>query len=64
MTMALDDAIQQRDELLASAQEVERLLKFAFEDGALDERTILGLCVDPYGLLADLRTVIARAEAK
>lgn len=49
-------------DLLRSAKEVESILKFAFEDGALDKNTIMGLCVDPYGALHDLRAAIAKSQ--
>ena len=48
--------------LIASAEECERLLKFAFEEGALPDETVLGLCIDPYGLLRDLRLSIAAVK--
>lgn len=50
--------------LIASAEECERLLKFAFEEGALPDETVAGLCVDPYGLLRDLRLSIAGVKNK
>jgi len=49
--------------LLGSCQEVERILTFAFEEGALPEDQILGLCIDPWGVLNDLRTIIKAARA-
>ena len=48
-------------DLVATLQECERILKFAFEEGALPEETVMGLCIDPYGVLADLRAALARA---
>ncbi len=51
-----------RDTLLNSAKEVECVLTFAFEDGALSDETVLQLCIDPHGVLADLRASIAAAQ--
>lgn len=51
--------LQKMQALIASAEEAERVLTFAFEDGALPDETVLGLCVDPYGLLRDLRLSLA-----
>lgn len=48
--------------LLDSAWEVERILTFAFDEGALPQETVMGLCIDPYGVLADLRTAIINAR--
>lgn len=50
--------LQKMQALIGSAEEAERLLTFAFEDGALPNETVLGLCVDPYGLLRDLRLAL------
>ena len=50
-------------DLQESCIEVERILRFAFEEGALSEDVIMGLCIDPYGVLADLRAAIAKSKA-
>jgi hypothetical protein len=39
-------------------QEAYGVLKFAIEDGFLTDDQIMGLCVDPYGMLHDLRSAL------
>ena len=39
--------------------ETVRVLTFAFDEGALPEDIVLGLCVDPYGMLADARAALS-----
>lgn len=50
-------------ELLAAVDQIDDLLlKFAFDEGGLDDNIIHGLSVDPYGIIGDLRR--ARANAR
>ncbi len=57
--LALLDLVAKARMLRASAEEVERVLAFAFEEGALTDEQVSQLCIDPYGVLADLRTSLA-----
>lgn len=49
-----------RDAHVAKLEEALRetisVLKFAIEDGYLSDEDIMGLCIDPYGVLADARS--------
>jgi len=47
-----------------SAEEVEGILKFIFEDGALSEDIVNGLAIDPHGVLRDLRAALLRAKGE
>ena len=47
--------------LRASLQEAERVLTFAIEDGFLADEDVMALCIDPYGMLADIRAALAHA---
>ena len=61
--MNLGDEAQNRpavDELVKALEETVRVLSFAFDDGALDHETIIGLCIDPYGMLKDAQTILAK----
>lgn len=48
------------DELVGALCETVRVLKFSFEEGALPEETVSGLCIDPYGMLRDAEAVLVR----
>lgn len=50
------------DELVEALDETVRVLRFAFIDGALPHETVMGLCIDPYGLLADAESVLSRTK--
>ena len=43
--------------------ETVNCLSFAFEEGAIPKDMVLGLYVDPYGMLADAKTRLAEANA-
>ena len=53
-------AVNAHDELVTALEETVRVLSFAFDDGALDHETIIGLCIDPYGMLKDAQTILAK----
>ena len=48
------------DALVEALKETVRVLTFAFEEGALPEDIVMGLCVDPYGMLKDARAALAK----
>lgn len=53
-----DGAIERAENLREALGEAVRILSFAFEDGALPEETVLGLTIDPYGALADMKAAL------
>ena len=42
--------------------ETVNCLSFAFEEGAIPKHMVLGLYIDPYGMLADAKTRLAEAN--
>lgn len=49
--------------VLASLKEAVAILDFAFEQGALSDDQIMGLYVDPWGALRDMKAALAQAES-
>lgn len=50
-------------DLLLSADEAERCLRFAFQDGALDKEIVITLYPDPFGMLRDFQAALSALAA-
>lgn len=51
-------------DLLEALEDTIRVLHFGFEEGAIPEDIVAGLCIDPYGTLADAKRAYEAAGGK